>query len=328
MANAAQTLFDSIQTEVHLQSFVDAGEQEDLHIDFKTVPRIDDIDAIKADLSKALSALANASGGVIVWGVDCRDDRVSQIDKVRKLAPVSNVERLRTILNGNIARATNPAVEGVDNRIIPSKGETGYIVTLVPESIITPHMAAFGKHEYRYFRRHGNQSIPMEHNEVADMFGRRQRPNLNCFLKVQKLKGDDTNHFHVVIILGLRNTGRAVAKFPMLEVSIHPRDRVMMQTWETPLPLVPTSKMHWIKFGGGANNVVHIGEEYTVCQSEPIQVDVYYWKGFDVGADYRVTAEGLPIKAGRLLLTKEWIEAIAEGRRESSYALELEREVD
>ena len=105
-----------------------------------------------------LSAFANSSGGLIVWGVDARpnDDGV---DCAVALREIPRVALLLTRLNELDGLAVNPIVGGVRHRIIPSApgSENGYAATLVPESDAGPHMAKMGDDRYGQFREYLKQ---------------------------------------------------------------------------------------------------------------------------------------------------------------------------
>jgi hypothetical protein len=64
-----------------------------------------------------------------------------------------------------------------------------------------------------YHKRAGDRTYRMEHYDIADMFGRRQRPRLELALRPRTGKE---------IVFRLKNTGRATARAPYLAISMLP----------------------------------------------------------------------------------------------------------
>jgi Putative DNA-binding domain len=197
-----------------LQDYVSRQQEENLQLDFKTLsePNMQTGDD-KRNLAQMLSAFANSSGGLIVWGVDARPNS-NGVDCASGLREIPRVALLLTRLNELDGVAVNPIVGGVRHRIIPTEpgSESGFAVTLVPESETGPHMAKMG--EDRYYKRSGHKRYRMEHFDIADMFGRRARPMLELTAR-SRSNGNE-------IIFGLKNIGRAVARAPYLAVSCPP----------------------------------------------------------------------------------------------------------
>jgi schlafen family protein len=138
-----------------LRGFVARKQEENLQLDFKglTEPNMERGDD-KRHLAQMLSAFANSSGGLIVWGVDARPND-DGIDCATALQEIPRVAVLLTRLNELDGAAVYPIVGGVLHRtILAEPGSTsGFAVTLVPESDSGPHMAKMG--EDRYYKRSG-----------------------------------------------------------------------------------------------------------------------------------------------------------------------------
>lgn len=152
--------------------------QENHLVDFKLAaePSLSSKDDKKV-LACAISAFANADGGVIIWGVDARrDPKEDWIDQVVAAPGVHESKRLLSRLIELTAQACNPAPLGIEHKVLTARGGPSFVVTLVPPSDGGPHMAMLG--ERRYYTRSGGSSLPMEHHQIADMFGRRPVPLL------------------------------------------------------------------------------------------------------------------------------------------------------
>jgi hypothetical protein len=101
----------------------------------------------------------------------------------------------------------SPIVDGIRYKIFEIAQDKGFATTLIPESDSGPYMAKLG--EDRYYKRSGDSFYRMEHFDLEDMFGRRQKPRLSVILDSRPFENDSTIqdlHF------SFKNIGRAIAK--------------------------------------------------------------------------------------------------------------------
>jgi hypothetical protein len=117
-----------------LDEFIRQGQEEHLHLDFKTVSNAnlngaDD----KKNLAKAVSGFANSSGGLIVWGVDARKNPLG-IDCASGLNEISPIQLFVSRLTTLTGQSVSPLVDGIIHKPIIFGAEKGCAVTLVPES--------------------------------------------------------------------------------------------------------------------------------------------------------------------------------------------------
>lgn len=187
--------------------FIRQGQEEHLHLDFKTVSNAnlngaDD----KKNLAKAVSGFANSSGGLIVWGVDARKNSLG-IDCAKGLNEISPIQLFVSRLTTLTGQSVSPLVDGIIHKPIIFSADKGCAVTLVPESQSGPHMAKLG--EDRYYKRSGDSFYRMEHFDLEDMFGRRQKPMLKIETDHRRCPEEHPNEeldFYLI------NTGRGIAK--------------------------------------------------------------------------------------------------------------------
>jgi hypothetical protein len=201
-------------TGADIETFVADSQEEHLHLEFKTTPepafkKPDE----KQKLSKAVSALANSDGGLIVWGVFAKRIDQDGLDCAKEVRPIQDIESFVARLSALEGDVTSPIIDGIKSRgiALPAGGHAA--VTLVPRSDGGPYQAKLG--ENRYYKRSGDRSLQMEHFEIEDMFGRRKRPILEIITRATRSgsggegKGAYRNvRFHVEI----RNAGRGAAR--------------------------------------------------------------------------------------------------------------------
>ena len=201
--------YGNLNSEANLEQLVQDRREEDLYLEFKQ--KVDRRDGEMADgdrsaFSKAVSGFANADGGVLVFGIETKKSSDSP-DRACSLKPITNTDRFRAKLLDSILNTTQPPVDGVCVETIPSASGAGYIKCLIPASDTVPHRAMLADREY--WRRTTNGFRRMEHYELEEVFGRRQRPVLRLKIELRPRVDPDP---HEEIYFYFLNEGRGVAR--------------------------------------------------------------------------------------------------------------------
>ena len=200
-----QEEFESLTVE-QICNYPGQSKEEHLQLDFKTINNANlKSEDDKRTLAIALSGFANSSGGLIVWGVDARKNKLG-IDAATALREIDELGLFCSRLNELTNQAAQPSIEGVIHRKFETSIDKGFAVSLIPESTATPHMAKLG--ENRYYKRNGQSFLMLEHYDLDDMFGRRPRPNLQL-----TIKSSWESNEHVNIEISVLNIGRGLAKY-------------------------------------------------------------------------------------------------------------------
>jgi hypothetical protein len=147
---------------------------EDDWLDFKSSvdPRtgnpLDD-KKIQEIWSKVLSAMANAGGGVVIWGLIAEKAGDPPIDAVSDLALVPDVELLKAKLTEFRRFATDPPLHGVKIEAIPrANGEKeGFVACLIPAGEHKPYQSVKTK---LYYFRSGDSSSPAQRSILQQLF--------------------------------------------------------------------------------------------------------------------------------------------------------------
>ena len=172
----AEELFARIEAEgeLALNALVDARESESLFLDFKVSSddgrsnRLHDHD--RGHLAKAVSAFANTEGGVIVWGIDCRQTMTAGDVPVEK-KPIEQPTRFRSWLEGAISGLTVPPCANCRSFAVPMAADKnrGFVATLVPKSATAPHQTT-GTNQFLV--RIGSSFYPAPYGLLSGLFGR------------------------------------------------------------------------------------------------------------------------------------------------------------
>lgn len=302
-----------------IHGFVEDHRQEDLHLEFKTVgsPAFSNRDDRK-NFAKLASGFANSDGGIIVWGIDARKDE-DGVDAASGEVPIVGLHVALSRIQTDTGSATSPIVDGLRHHAIPiGDDDSGFLVTLVPASDSGPHMAKFG--EDRYYKRSGDSMRKMEHFDLEDMFGRRRKPRLSLVTHVTQYGGTkgpwEGRVFTVKIIVGIENSGRGIARFPLLELEVAPPHRVshygLDGNGRTGLPgLVSRStRQNLPTFAGGVGDVIHPGMIREITALDFIDIREVAPAVQPVRLKFRLAAEGVaPIEDERTITANEILAA-------------------
>lgn len=167
----------------------------------------------KSSLSESLSGFANAEGGLIIWGVDCRRGiGPTGGDVVQALVPIPNLIATLAQMNTLTASLVSPAIIGVEHYAIddPASQGTGFIVSYVPKGESNPHMAMTGN---KYMYRSGSSFLPMSEWMVADRYGRRPQAKLKLMWKLQS-HGTSGGLPVLGVHIAITNDGLGSARYP------------------------------------------------------------------------------------------------------------------
>src|SRR5260370_357708 len=108
-----------------IDRMIDDEVVEELFLDYKRAATVDPFQKLdvsdRKNLAKAIAGFANSEGGVIVWGVDCRQNPPHG-DVPTKPIPITNPNAFKSLLEGSLTGLTLPAHPGVENVSLQIKG--------------------------------------------------------------------------------------------------------------------------------------------------------------------------------------------------------------
>ncbi len=252
-------------------------QPEELFLDFKRTATRESNRSLhgddRANLAKAISGFANSEGGVIVWGVDCRNEPETG-DLPGAKFPIDNPKRFVSWLQGAVSGCTLPPHPGVKHEAILSGGaDRGFAATYVPKSNLAPHQAVQPQPSYYYIRA-GSNFIPTPHGVLAGLFGRRPQPIIghNFFVEPAELAVGEI--VQISFTLNLFNQGPGLARGVYLNI--------------------------FLRSPGGATEIrwiVTAGEDWS--QEDPGGLGII--RSF-VSRDPHLIAPGVPIDIVRLVM--------------------------
>ena len=176
-------------TEADLQELI--GLQEGQAIEFKRSDALifsgPERDKRVSELVKDVTAMANAAGGRIYYGVveNRETGRAESLDNGLSNEEI-NPDQIGNLLTGHV----EPFIRNVEVRVIPLNGGRNAVVVDVPQgAALAPHQS---RRDKKYYRRHDRSILPMFDHEIRDVMRRSVVPDILADITVIKL--NDDNH--------------------------------------------------------------------------------------------------------------------------------------
>lgn len=202
-------------TKERLEQLIADGVEEGLSLEYKGAEALNKSadGGVVNEISKDVSAFANSSGGVLIYGIaEFRDKAKRHFPE--RLDPVGRSAISKEHLE-QVIQTIQPRIEGVVIHpvTIANQDNTVCYVIEIPQSH-TAHQAR----DHKYYKRHNFNAIPMEDYEVRDVMNRRTHPRIRAFIYVNKRAGRPKPEG--VVLVKLENVGRVLARDVMVELEV------------------------------------------------------------------------------------------------------------
>lgn len=223
--STARQFFDDLVTGgvPAIEALVSHTVHETEWLDFKSGEHLKDT---SSTWSEAICGFANNQGGVLVWGIDARKDKISEIDAASDVKPVDNPAGLRSRLLELLRNAVEPPIAGVEVRDFARSDGKGFVICFVPESDTKPHRAELLSNK-PYKIRIADAFINPSPSLLRSLFFPQSSPRLEIDIHPNIPRIDQDNPPSSVEILyrvSLRNTGLVSAKDIFVVMSTIPHD--------------------------------------------------------------------------------------------------------
>jgi hypothetical protein len=217
----AEELFERIREgkAEEIENMVSTPVVEELFLDYKLtatkLPTKKLHDDDRKNLAKAVSGFGNSEGGLIVWGVDCRQGPQGDIP-VSPPQKITQPIHFKTLLDNAVGGLTLPAHQGVETiAALSPDGASGFVVTYIPIGTNIPFQTLFPKQEF--YIRAGSNFSPASRSVLAGMFGSRPHPDLglqirrSTFARSASIIRPGHSKIELAFLVRCSNAGRGVA---------------------------------------------------------------------------------------------------------------------
>jgi hypothetical protein len=152
--------------------------QESANLEYKASPAVDNSDPRRSEIAKDVSAIANADGGQIVYGMTEVEHLPAGLDNGVDPARFNGLW-FEQVIQQNV----KPQIEGLKILQIPMANGNVTVVLTIPAAMSrAPHQAKDGK----YYRRRNFRNDVMEDYEIRETMRRSRTPNLSVTLRLNR----------------------------------------------------------------------------------------------------------------------------------------------
>jgi hypothetical protein len=190
--------------------------EESLTLEYKAALALDQTDQKKKEIAKDVSSMANSAGGIIIYGI-CEYQEKSKRHLPEKIDPINRTQISKEWIEQVITQNIHPYIEEL--RIFPiSINDENTLVCYVidiPQSI-TAHQVTAIK-DYRYYKRHNFESIPMEDYEIRLVMNRLVTPDVSVNFSYKIINRSQARHDYELTIY-IDNPGPMIINKYKLEI--------------------------------------------------------------------------------------------------------------
>jgi hypothetical protein len=191
-----------------IEQLIRDNVEESLSLEYKSAEALGKSDTKKAEIVRDMSAFANSSGGVLIYGVAEFQPREHR-HRPERIDPINRQEYSKEWLE-QIIQSIQPRIDGILIEPINVNGSSVCYVVTIPQSH-TAHQAR----DHVYYRRYNFNVLPMEDYELRDVMNRRKHPKIRASMFASR----NANREGYVLVR-LENVGHVLAKDYMVNLQV------------------------------------------------------------------------------------------------------------
>jgi hypothetical protein len=200
------------------RKYIHAQAEESTTLEYKAADALGKSDGKKKEITKDVSAMANADGGIIIYGVTEQDKYLpGELDPIDRTQ--FSKEWLEQVINNIRPRINGLTIHPID---IDTEPNDVVYVAEIPKST-TAHQAK----DYRYYKRFNFQAVPMEDYEVKDVMNRAITPDAQVEFSSRRISMARQYRLGIVV----SNKGIQVINHLKLEFTFPNFDSMYGEQW-------------------------------------------------------------------------------------------------
>jgi hypothetical protein len=187
----------------YLEQLITDQIEESTSLEYKAAAALGRSAGLKKEITKDVSAFANARGGLLIYGLREYDEPTKR-HLPERFDPIDQRHFSREWFD-QITSLIQPRIDGLTIRPIhvgPSPNDYCYVIE-IPQGG-TAHQAT----DLRYYKRRNFESVPMEDYEIRDVMNRRKHPTISASIRIAVNHPADS-----FILVRLTNTSKVLAQY-------------------------------------------------------------------------------------------------------------------
>jgi hypothetical protein len=198
--------------QAELQRHIDAPVEESVTLEYKSGDSLGTNNDKKKEITKDVSAMANSTGGVVIYGMKEFDEDAKK-HLPEKFTPIDRTqfskEWLEQVINTVQPRINGIIIHPIDLSTDPK--HVAYVVE-IPKSN-TAHQAR----DKKYYKRFNFLAEAMEDYEIRDVMNRATLPNVDVVFSYEEVYPDGAFHPDYCLDIVIKNLGdQVVEKYKLL----------------------------------------------------------------------------------------------------------------
>lgn len=198
------------------REYLDASTAESQRVEYKAAAALGSSDRAKQEIVRDVSSMANASGGLLFYGIKENKSASNQPGIAEDFDPVTDRSLSREWLV-QVINNVDPPISDVNVEAVQVSNGTVYVVE-IPQGR-TAHQAT----DHRYWRRYTLEKLPMPDDQVRDVMNRSVYPDLHVSFSHQPATGEQ--HW---LIINIRNRGPVAVHHLKFRFVFPDQDKIAM----------------------------------------------------------------------------------------------------
>jgi len=204
-------------TQQRLEQMIAEQETEGQYLEYKGRGSLDKTDGKRKEITKDVSAMVNADGGVLIYGMARFQDEARK-HLTERIDPVDSNQYSREWLE-DVVNSIRPQIQGIEIHTVPIGGSTTNVVYVIEiPAGETAHQAT----DQRYYQRHITSNDPMYDFQIRELMGRIKHPKIELNFAFTYLGNGGPHNERWGLRVFLRNTGNVLAHYvvALLEIPL------------------------------------------------------------------------------------------------------------